>query len=295
MAIRSIVRSRDTNGSPKGASRPGRAFIGTSGYVYAHWRRRWYPVDLPARDWLPFYARHFDTVELNNPFYRLPDARVFAAWRQVVPPGFTFAVKASRYLTHMRKLTDPADPLRRLLTRARRLGDTLGPVLFQLPGNFGANLPRVDRFLATLDRQRWVQHLRAVLEVRHPSWLEPAVFDRLREANVALCLADWRECPVRDVVTADFVYVRRHGWGRRYGGLYRERHLTADAADVARWRRQGLDVYVYFNNDGEGAAVKNALRLQELTGAGWHQTLGRRATKRSRLRAVTSARREAGG
>jgi len=110
-----------------------------------------------------------------------------------------------------------------------------------------------------------VPRLRAVLEVRHPSWLEPAVLDRLRDANVALCLADWRECPVTDVVTADFVYLRRHGWGQRYGGLYRERHLAADAADVAAWRRRSLDVYVYYNNDGEGAAITNALRLRELT------------------------------
>ena len=266
MAISPVVRLVPPPERSRGARpRPGRAFIGTSGYVYPHWRTRWYPVQLPARAWLQFYAEHFDSVELNNPIYRLPDARVFSAWRQAVPPGFVFAVKASRYLTHMRKLTAPADPLRRLLTRARRLGDTLGPILFQLPGNFGVNLTRLERFLAALGRQRWVPRLRAVLEVRHPSWLEPAVVDRLRDANVALCLADWNECPVTDVVTADFVYVRRHGWGRRYGGLYRERHLVADAADVAAWRGRGLDVYVYYNNDGEGAAIRNALRLRELS------------------------------
>ena len=283
MAISRILRpAAATPASERGAARPGTTFIGTSGYAYPHWRARWYPVALPARGWLPFYAEHFDTVELNNPFYRLPEARVFTAWRQAVPPGFVFAVKASRYLTHMRKLTDPADPLRRLLTRTRRLGDTLGPILFQLPGNFGVNVPRLERFLATLDRQRWVRRLRAVLEVRHPSWLEPAVFDRLRDANVALCLADWKECPVTDVVTADFVYVRRHGRGRRYGGLYRERHLAADAADVETWRRRGLDVYVYYNNDGEGAAIKNALRLRELTASGPRQNLRRAAGAASR-------------
>jgi uncharacterized protein YecE (DUF72 family) len=241
--------------------------IGTSGYVYPHWMTRFYPADLPARAWLPFYADHFDTLELNSPFYRLPDARVFARWRQAVPPGFTFAVKASRYLTHMRKLLHPAEPLHRLLTRARRLDDTLGPVLFQLPGRFAANLPRLDRFLLVLGRQRHVARLRAVLEVRHPSWLEPAVLDRLRAANVALCLADWRECPVHDVVTADFVYVRRHGSGRRYGGSYPERALQADARVIEGWRRRGLDVYVYFNNDGAGAAVRNARRLREIVTA----------------------------
>jgi uncharacterized protein YecE (DUF72 family) len=247
------------------SARTGQARIGTSGWAYPHWRARWYPPRLPVRSWLPFHAAHFDTVELNNPFYRLPDAPVFTAWRRAVPPGFVFAVKASRYLTHMRKLDHPAEPLRRLLTRARRLGETLGPVLFQLPGNLRVDVPRLDRFLSALDRQRWVPRLRAVLEVRHPSWLCPAVLRRLHEANVALCLADWRDCPVTDEVTADFVYVRRHGWGRRYGGLYPPSRIAADAADVARWRRRGLDVFVYFNNDGEGAAVGNALRLRALT------------------------------
>src|SRR5215813_12891957 len=178
----------------------GRTFIGTSGYVYAHWRTRFYPPSLPASGWLPYYAAHFDTVELNNPFYRLPEAAVFAAWRAGVPSGFTFAVKASRYLTHFRKLKRPADPLRRLLVRARRLRPKLGPVLFQLPGNFRADLPRLDVFLAALGRQRHVPGLRVVLEVRHPSWLEPATVGRLRDANAALCLADWRECPVHDVI-----------------------------------------------------------------------------------------------
>jgi uncharacterized protein YecE (DUF72 family) len=269
-------------------SRTGDAFIGTSGYVYPHWRVRWYPAALPARAWLPFYAERFDTVELNNPFYRLPDASVFTAWRRAVPPGFTFAVKASRYLTHMRKLTNPLDPLRRLLTRARRLDETLGPILFQLPGNFGVNVPRLDRFLSALDRQRWVTRLRAVLEVRHPSWLEPAVFDRLRDANVALCLADWPDCPVTDVLTADFVYVRRHGWGRRYGGLYRDSHLAADAADIAEWRRRGLDVYVYYNNDAQGAAIPNALRLRELTASGPRETLRAAAGPRDNARRSTA-------
>lgn len=112
----------------------GRCFIGTSGYVYKHWRGLFYPQALPVRDWLPFYAQHFDTVELNNPFYRLPSKAVFSAWRQTVPPTFVFAVKASRYLTHLKRLKQPSDPLRRFLTRAAALQATLGPVLFQLPG-----------------------------------------------------------------------------------------------------------------------------------------------------------------
>src|SRR5581483_10148035 len=175
-------------------------------------------------------------------------------WRRAVPAGFVFAVKASRYLTHLKKLRDPEEPLALFLERARRLGPTLGPVLFQLPRLFHADPARLDRFLAALRRQRRVPGLRAVLEVRHPSWLAPEVTGRLEKAGVALCLADWREVPVAGPLTADFVYVRRHGARR---GPYGEAELRADARAVRRWRREGRDVYVYFNNDARGWAVRN--------------------------------------
>lgn len=243
----------------------GRLFLGTSGYVYAHWRRVFYPPGLPARDWLGFYARHFATVELNNPFYRLPSKAAFRGWRAQVPEHFVFAVKGSRFLTHLKRLKAPSPPLDRLLRRVRPLGPTLGPLLFQLPPQFHANLPRLARFLHALDRQR--QHLagvRASLEVRHDSWLVPEVFDLLRKANVALCFHDARVQPVTGPVTADFVYVRRHGTAARYHGAYTEAMLRADARRIRGWLGDGLDVYVYFNNDGGGAAVRNARRLGEL-------------------------------
>jgi uncharacterized protein YecE (DUF72 family) len=206
-------------------------------------------------------------VELNSAFYRLPSVAAYQGWREQVSLRFLFAVKASRYLTHMKKLADPRDPLRRMLTRARHLGSTLGPVLFQLPGFLRADLSRLDALLQALDRQRYVPRLRAVLEVRHASWLEDPVIDRLRDANVALCFHDWREQPVTEPVTADFVYVRRHGTSpRRYHGSYPEAMLRADARAIRRWRRAGLDVYVYFNNDFEGHAWRNALRLRQLVG-----------------------------
>jgi uncharacterized protein YecE (DUF72 family) len=239
--------------------------IGTSGYVYRDWRGRVYPADLPARGWLGYYASHFDTVELNSAFYRLPSVAAYRGWRAQVSASFLFAVKASRYLTHMKKLRDPRDPLRRILERARHLGPTLGPVLFQLPGFLTASLPRLDAFLLAMTRQRYVRPLRAALEVRHASWLEPPVLRRLRDANVALCFHDWREQPVTEPVTADFVYVRRHGTSpRRYHGAYTEAMLRADAGQVRAWLRAGLDVYVYFNNDFEGHAWRNALRLKKL-------------------------------
>jgi uncharacterized protein YecE (DUF72 family) len=147
----------------------GRLLVGTSGYVYAHWRRVFYPRTLAMRDWLPYYAARFATVELNNPFYRLPSAAAFAAWRDAVPPGFVFAVKASRFLTHMKRLKAADRHLRPFLERARHLGPRLGPVLFQLPPTFHVDVERLDGLLRALDRQRLVRGLRAAIEVRHES------------------------------------------------------------------------------------------------------------------------------
>jgi uncharacterized protein YecE (DUF72 family) len=235
--------------------------IGTSGYVYRDWRRRFYPEALGARGWLPYYAATFDTVELNSPFYRLPRAATFRAWASAVPPSFVFAVKASRFLTHVKRLNEPGPPVTLFRQRARGLGGTLGPVLIQLPSTFQLRLDRLDGLLRVLARRR---HARWVLEVRHASWLVDDVFERLARANVALCLHDDKEQPVTGPLTADFVYVRRHGTRRRYGGSYTDAMLSADAARVAGWTRGGRDVFVYFNNDGRAAAIRNARRLLEL-------------------------------
>jgi uncharacterized protein YecE (DUF72 family) len=235
--------------------------VGTSGYAYPHWRRRFYPEDVPRRAWLAHYAARFPTVELNNPFYGLPSAATVRAWRDAVPPGFVFAVKASRFMTHVKRLRAPAAALRVLLGRVRGLGPALGPVLFQLPATFHRDVARLDGLLRALARQRLVRGLRAVLEVRHPSWLDPEVAARLRAAGVALCLADWPECPVTGPVTAPFVYVRRHGPAGRYAGSYPDDALEDDARRLAGWRRAGLDAYVYFNNDQAAHAARDAGRL----------------------------------
>ena len=242
----------------------GRLRIGTSGYVYPHWRGVFYPPGLPARAWLPFYAKVFDTVELNNPFYRLPAKTAFDDWRAAVPDDFVFAVKASRYLTHLKRLREPRAPLDRLLRRVRPLGPTLGPLLFQLPPQFHADLGRLARFLGALGRQPHLRGLRAALEVRHASWLVPETYDLLRKAGVALCLHDARVQQVTTPVTADFVYLRRHGTSGRYHGAYPLSAQRADARRIRRWLGDGLDVYVYFNNDGGGAAVRDALRLRSV-------------------------------
>jgi uncharacterized protein YecE (DUF72 family) len=243
----------------------GRVLIGTSGYVYRDWRRRFYPRDVPARDWLPFYAARFPTVELNSPFYRLPRAAMFRAWARAVPAEFVFAVKASRFLTHIKRLREPGPPLTLFMQRAKGLGHLRGPILFQLPERFHLSLERLDGFLAALARRRIPG---AVLEVRHASWLIEPVFERLVRANVALCLHDWKEQPVTGPITADFVYVRRHGTRRRYGGSYSDRMLRQDAESVRGWAAEGKAVFVYFNNDGRAAAVRNATRLTQLVETG---------------------------
>ena len=244
--------------------RAGRVLIGTSGYVYRDWRRRFYPHDLAAREWLPFYASRFPTVELNSPFYRLPRAATFRAWARAAPEDFVFAVKASRFLTHIKRLREPGPPLTLYMRRAKGLAGARGPILFQLPERFHLNLERLDEFLTALARRRIN---RAVLEVRHASWLVEPVFERLARANVALCLHDWKTQPVAGPITADFVYVRRHGTRRRYGGSYSDGMLRQDAVLIEGWSAAGRDVFVYFNNDGRAAAARNALRLTEFVGA----------------------------
>jgi uncharacterized protein YecE (DUF72 family) len=234
------------------------AFIGTSGWNYKHW---WggvfYAQELKPPQWLPFFAQHFDTVEINNSFYRLPSESAFERWREQVPKHFVFAVKASRFLTHIKRLKDPEEPLDLFFSRARLLGPAIGPVLFQLPPQFKADLERLEIFLTALRAHAFGRRIRAVIEVRDPSWLVAPVFDLLRRFNTALCFADWKEMPVADPITADFIYVRRHS-GKAGNGNYGRSELNADVKRIQEWLRRNLDVYVYFNNDWEGYALKNA-------------------------------------
>jgi uncharacterized protein YecE (DUF72 family) len=243
-----------------GTARRGQVRIGTSGWSYKHWRGLFYPPRLPARDWFAFYARSFDTVEINNTFYRLPSTGAFAAWRRQAPPGFVYAVKASRYLTHRKKLTDPAAGLEALLGRARLLGPHLGPVLYQLPPHWRCNRDRLRDFLAALPRD-----LRHVFEFRDPSWYNDAVRELLTEAGAGFCIHDLRGSEAPPWVTGPLVYVRFHGAvGERYGGRYDADHLRRWAEPIDGLSGAGRDVYVYFNNDAGGHAVANARQLQEL-------------------------------
>jgi uncharacterized protein YecE (DUF72 family) len=235
--------------------------VGTSGWIYAHWRGRFYPQEMRSKDWFAHYARHFDSVEINNSFYRLPSEQAFHAWREQAPPGFVYAVKASRFLTHMKKLADPEEPIERILGRARHLGEKLGPVLYQLPGGWKCNVDRLAHFFAALPRD-----LLHVIEYRRADWLCDEVFTLMRELNIGLCIHDLLPDHPR-VVTANVVYVRFHGAGAKYAGSYTRRQLSQWALWMNEQARAGQNVYAYFNNDAEAHAVRNAQTLRRLIAA----------------------------
>jgi uncharacterized protein YecE (DUF72 family) len=231
--------------------------IGCSGWNYAHWRDVVYPRGLPARRWLEHYATLFDTVEVNTTFYRLPSVSAVAGWVEHTPPGFVFAAKASRFLTHVKRLTELEPGVRRFTERLEPLvhSPKLGPLLWQLPPTFHRDDDRLAEALAALPPGRHA------FEFRHPTWFEPEVYDLLREHGVALVIADRPE--VRRFQaherTADFVFCRFHHGGG--DGSYTHRQLGVWARRIEEWRRDG-DVFVYFNNDWGGFAVENGLWLK---------------------------------
>ena len=231
--------------------------IGTSGWVYPHWRGVFYPFGLPESDWLAFYAGQFASVEINRSFYRLPTRENFASWREATPEGFVFAVKASRFITHFKKLKAPEATLPPLLQAIEGLGDKLGPLLFQLPPRWRANPARLRDFLQALP-----EGVRAAFELRDPSWHTPEVLDLLTEFNAAFCVYDIGGFQSPRVTTADFVYLRLHGPGAPYCGRYG----TAALAGWAEWLRSQpvATTHVYFDNDQAAYAVRDALELKEM-------------------------------
>ena len=238
----------------------GTAYIGTSGWNYNHWVDVLYPKGLPQSQWLARYGEEFDTVEINNSFYRLPERKTFEQWARSSPPGFTFAVKASRFLTHMKKLKDPEEPLNRILSHAAGLGAKLGPVLYQLPPWWKVNLERLRGFLALLPKD-----VRSVFEFRDPTWQTEPVFDLLREYGAGYCVMSAPDLPLRLVATSDFAYIRMHNGGGETEGCYTEESLQWWSEQVRGFLHSG-DAYCYFNNDYEGYAIRNAARLKELLG-----------------------------
>jgi uncharacterized protein YecE (DUF72 family) len=231
--------------------------IGCSGWQYRHWRGDFYPAELPQAAWLDYYARHFDTVEINNTFYRLPEAPTFAAWGRRAPRGFVYAVKASRFLTHMKKLKDPQEPLQRFFTRAKRLEHAFGPVLYQLPPHWPLNLERLHTFLKALPRTR-----RHTIEFREPSWYSGAVYELLERYKVTLCLHDMAGSASGKLAIGPFVYVRFHGT-QKYTGRYDDATLDGWAEWLAARKAEGRPIYAYFNNDTGGHAPRDAVRLRD--------------------------------
>jgi len=240
---------------------PGSAkqYIGTSGWQYKHWRDVFYPHDLPVNEYLSYYAGQFGSVEINNSFYRLPEAKTFAKWRDAVPGDFIFAIKGNRYITHMKKLREPSQALQNLFDAAGFLGDNLGPVLFQLPPHWKKNTGRLAEFLCALP----VGH-RYALEFRDESWFADDVYRTLAEQDAAFCIYELNHRLSPLEVTAGFIYIRLHGPGGAYQGNYDGTALDAWASRIAGWRDAGKDVYCYFDNDQNGYAAMNAGTLKRM-------------------------------
>lgn len=235
-------------------SRQGKFHVGTSGYQYDHWKGVFYPDSIPKKGWFEHYTQTFDTVEINNTFYNLPAENTFDNWYETAPKEFLFALKFSRFGSHIKKLKDPQEPIERFLELAERLDNKLGPILVQLPGRWQANPERLNEFLAQAPaKHRWA------LEFRDESWLCEEIYAVLERHNAALCQHDMLpDHPGR--LTADWTYLRYHG--DHYQGSYSHQYLTAQAQKIQKYLQKGCDVYAYFNNDEDGHAVQNAQALR---------------------------------
>lgn len=234
--------------------------IGCSGFLYEHWRKNFYPNDLSKSYWLEYYSRHFSTVELNVTFYKLPDRETFLKWYYSTPEDFVFSLKGSRFITHIKKLKDCAEPVDAFFSRATLLKEKLGAILWQLPPTFAADIERLKDFLEMLSPYC----LRNTFEFRNKTWMDKKVFDLLKKEKSALCMADWPDFLDKLPPTADFVYVRRHGEEGSYATSYSTESLEKDAKKIKSYLRQKKDVFIYFNNDAFGYAPKNALDLATL-------------------------------
>ena len=234
-----------------------RILIGTSGWHYDSWRGPFFPDGLPLKNQLQYYSSQFPTTELNGVFYRTPTPEAVKSWREQTGMDFVFAWKASKFITHWKRLSDKSvNSLELLENRLSFLGKKAGPILFQLPPQFHANRERLASFLKMLNRKR-----RYTFEFRHGSWYEKPILDLLRDNDVALCLSDHADAPAPWQVTASFVYIRGHGPSGRYHGTYSDQTLKEWARDAWRWKKQGHDVFCYFDNDVKSAAPLDAERL----------------------------------
>jgi len=236
-------------------------YIGTSGWYYDHWKRVFYPGNLSTDNFLAYYVKHFHTVEINNSFYQLPPRETLRRWRDSVPAGFLFAVKASRYITHMKKLNDGEQTVPRFLRAIDVLDEHLGPILFQLPPRWNFNGRRLEKFLNLLPVT-----YRYAFEFRDPSWFTAEAYELLQSHQVAFCIYDLggRQSPAE--VTSTFMYIRLHGQEGSPEGAYTAEVLATWAGFIDATAQRGREVYCYFNNDQAGHAVRNAQQLQAMLG-----------------------------
>jgi uncharacterized protein YecE (DUF72 family) len=239
---------------------PGKAYIGTSGWNYKTWRDHFYGVT-PQRQWLGFCAERFTSIEVNGTFYRLQPKSTFRKWRDATPDGFPFAIKGHRYITHNKKLIDVDEPVIRCRESASPLGKQLAAVVWQLPAMLKKDAARLDKFLQALGHWKSTRH---AIEFRHRTWFDDEVAECLTTHSVAVCMSDAPDWPMWDRVTTDVVYIRLHGHTRKYASSYSTPALRKWATSVRCWLDENRDVYVYFDNDAEGAAPKNALTLLEM-------------------------------
>jgi len=236
--------------------------IGCSGWNYRHWRGDFYPDGLPVKRWFEHYARHFDTVEVNASFYRLPTTDTFAKWRDQAPPGFRYAVKAPRFITHMKKLKDCDESVADFLGRARHLGDTLGPILYQLPPKLRFDPGRLSAFLDLLPPD-----LAQVIEPRDPSWLASEALELLDQHGIGICAHDMPTCAENRTATGRLAYVRFHGATGKYVGRYPHETLQGWADWLHHQEAQDRTAWAFFNNDVHGHAIEDAKALRTLVGA----------------------------
>jgi uncharacterized protein YecE (DUF72 family) len=235
--------------------------IGCSGWNYKHWREIFYPQGLPQSRWFAFYAEHFDTVEINNSFYRLPKPETFDEWREQAPAGFCYAVKANRYLTQAKKLKDCEEPLERMMAATRHLESRLGPILYQLPPSMGLNLERLEDFLKLVP-----QDLTNVFEFRNQSWYVAETYGLLDRYGAAFCIHDMPGSASERIAIGPATYVRFHGGEGKYWGRYSDEGLLDWADWIVTQARSGRPVWCYFNNDIHGHAIADAQTLHSIVG-----------------------------
>ncbi|HEY8400912.1 MAG TPA: DUF72 domain-containing protein, partial [Cytophagaceae bacterium] len=241
-----------------GSKKKGQIYIGTSGWHYKHWVGRFYPEATKPKDYLTYYLKYFRTVELNNPFYRLPNSQTFEKWKNAVPTDFIFSVKASRFITHKKKLKDSTESLHNFLNNVNSLGHTLGPILFQLPPGWEYNEERLSDFLHALPPS-----YRYTFEFRNTTWHNDNAYSLLKAHKCAFCIyeLEYHISPI--ISTTDFIYIRLHGPGTKYAGSYSLKSLETWAARCMQWQSERKDVYLYFDNDQLGYAAFNAISMIE--------------------------------